>query len=438
MIRYTSLIFSLVLSAVTICNCKSLSQKAEDSIGQPVENKGGDYRLWQIKDGKFYYDGQWKFLKIAKPLRNFADAQAVNQLIKDLDIIKSKGFTNIAINCYWHHFDQNGDGVPDVSLQPLRKLIDEVYQRGMYPSLSVETYSVGGGNIPEGFWTTYPDAEAINAKGEKVRDTEYGFNSKVISIFHEGYRKSAHNFIIQLAKGLDTRKILYFETTVEPQYMGEIDLCYSQSARSEYEKWRAKNGITDAGSEMPKTFPMPQAFIQNKTWNKFRAQFLAKWVSEDAAAYRSVAGKKAYIAVDFLDATENTTRRRNGDPVEFLSGLEGIDIIQVNWHWHMQERKPNQKAYDRVRQVMKDKGRNWVISEHMTFNGSDFMDYDEGKLKEILRNALLQGTKFGWEFVTIGNNSADSFSLYNSDWSPKKPMKAVDDHWKEWMKEIDN
>lgn len=438
MIRYSSLIFSLLVSVAALCNCKSVVKEEEVKKEEPTKNTGVDYRLWKIKDGKFYFDGKWKFLKIAKPLRNFADANAVDKLIKDLDIIKGKGYTNIAINCYWHHFDTNGDGVPEASLQPLRLLIDEIYQKGMYPSLSVETYSVGGGNIPEGFWKTYPEAEAINAKGEKVNDTEYGFNSKVISIFHEGYRKSAHTFIKSLAQGLDTKKILYFETTVEPQYMGEIDLCYSESARKEYGKWLVENGVTSAESKMPATFPIPQSFIENVNWNKFRAQFLAKWVSEDAAVYKSVAGANAYVAMDFLDATENTTRRRNGDPVEFLSALEGIDIIQVNWHWHLVDRKPNQKAFDRVKQVNRDKNRNWVISEHMTFNGSDFVDYDDAKLKEILRNTLQQGTKFGWEFVSVGNNSADSFTLYNNDWTAKKVIKVVDDNWNDWLKEIYN
>ena len=59
-----------------------------------------------------------------------------------------------------------------------------------------------------------------------IRD-RYGFGSKVVSIFHPGYRNTAHTFIKSLAKGIDTKKILYFETTVEPQYMGAIALCYS-------------------------------------------------------------------------------------------------------------------------------------------------------------------------------------------------------------------
>lgn len=53
----------------------------------------------------------------------------------------------------------------------------------------------------------------------------------------------------------------------------------------------------------------------------FRAQFLAKWINEDAAAYREIAGDDAYIAVDYLDAAESTMMRRNGNTIEFLSSF---------------------------------------------------------------------------------------------------------------------
>lgn len=104
---------------------------------------------------------------------------------------------------------------------------------------------------------TASSAYAINERGEKVTDTEYGFGSKVVSIFHPGYRNTAHTFIKSLAKGIDTKKILYFETTVEPQYMGTIALCYSDAAKREYEKWRETNNINDEESKMPFSFPIP-------------------------------------------------------------------------------------------------------------------------------------------------------------------------------------
>ena len=396
-----------------------------------------NYELWDIKDGKFYFDGQWQFLKIGKPLRNFAKIEDVNKLIMDLGIIKEKKYNVIEINCYWHHFDFDGDGQIDVSLDPLNKLVDKIYAMGMIPCLSVETYSVGGGQIPEGFWKLYPDAYCINDKGKRVTDTEYGFNNDVISIFHEGYRNTVHSFIKNLAQGINTKKILYFETTVEPQYMGSINICYSTHAKNEYAKWREENNINDPESEFPSNFPISQSFIANKTWNKFRAQFLAKWVNEDAEAYREIAGDDAYVAVDFLDANENTTMRRNGDPIEFLSSLTAANIIQVNWSWYYPTNSPNQKAYDRVYQVMAEQNRNWAVTEHMTFNGgSDFTIYDDATLQRILMNTLQKGTRFGWEFVNVANSTNDNFSLYDDNWTPKRVMNVVESNWDYWMNQV--
>ena len=167
------------------------------SISNPPINKNPvvDYNLWEIKNGKFYLEGKWVFLKIAKPIRDFSSMASVHQLIADLDILRSKYYNTIEINCYWHHFDTNGDGVPDKSLEPLNRLINAIYEKGMYPCLSVETYSVGGGQLPKGFWATNPDAYAIDDKGNKVKDTEYGFGTNVVSIFHSGYRKAAGNIL---------------------------------------------------------------------------------------------------------------------------------------------------------------------------------------------------------------------------------------------------
>ena len=395
-----------------------------------------DYNLWEIKNGKFFLDGHWVFLKIAKPLRNFAREDDVNKLIKDLDILKEKKYNTIEINCYWHHFDNDGDGIPEKSFEPLNKLIHAIYAKGMYPCLSVETYSVGGGQIPAGFWSIYPDAYAIDDKGNKVNDTEYGFGHNVVSIFHHGYRETVHTFIKNLAHGIDTKKVLYFETTVEPQYMGAINLDYSANAKNEYKKWRTDNNITDSASEMPVSFPISSQFLTNESWNKFRAQFLAKWVNEDATAYREIAGKDAYVAVDFLDADEKTTIRRNGNPIEFLSHLHSANIIQVNWSWYFPSNSQNQKAYDRVHQVMNQLKRDWAITEHMTFNGSDFENYNDATLQKILMNTLNQGTRFGWEFVNVANSSNDPFSVYNDNWSPKPVMNAVDSKWDYWMEQV--
>ena len=37
----------------------------------------------------------------------------MNSLIKKLDILKEKHYNAVEMNCYWHHFDSNGDGLID-------------------------------------------------------------------------------------------------------------------------------------------------------------------------------------------------------------------------------------------------------------------------------------------------------------------------------------
>jgi len=433
-------ILFLALSACISCQKEEPSTElTKENIPNPeIEaNPLVDYTKWKIKDGKFFLDGEWVFLKVGKPLINFSDATQVDKLIQKLDLLRNKYYNTLELNCYWYQFDQNGDGIIDKSLAPLNKLINAIYEKGMYPCLSVETYAVGGGGVPDGFWEKYPDAYAIDYNGNKVSDTEYGFGSDVVSIFHTAYRNTVHEYIKNLAKGIDTKKILWFETTVEPQYMGTIHLCFSESAREAYRLWRIENNIADEVSEMPESFPIPDSFMKNEIWNKFRAQFLAKWVNEDAAAYREVAGENAYVAVDYLDAAEEVQVNRDGNPLEFLKALTAPNIIQVNWTWYFPTNTPNQKAYDRVKQVMSETGRDWCISEHMTFNGSDFTSYTTPQLEKILENTLQNGTQLGWEFTNVSNNSSDSFSLYQDDWSPKRVIGLVDNYWGYWLKRVD-
>ena len=412
---------------------------SKEDVPNPVldANPLVDSTKWEIKNGKFYLDGNRVFLKIGKPLINFTDATAVDKLIGNLDIYRQKYYTALELNCYWHHFDPNGDGEIEKSLEPLNKLIDAIYAKGMYPCLSVETYAVGGGTIPAGFWTRYPDADAIDSHGKTVNDTEYGFGSRVVSLFHPGYLETTRKYIRNLASGIDTRKILWFETSVEPQYMGTINLCYSAAAKKEYENWRVANHITDKASIMPDSFPIPESFIKNDTWNKFRAQWLAGWVNGEAAAYRDIAGQKAYVAVDFLDAGESEQIRRDGNPVEFLTHLTGADIIQVNWSWYFPSNAPNQKAYDRVREAMANNGKDWAVTEHMTFNGSDFVQYNNETLERILENTLANGTRLGWEFATPLPSSTNSFCLYQDDFSGKNVINIVDNYWGYWLYRVD-
>jgi hypothetical protein len=383
---------------------------------------------WEIRHGKLYVKGEWVFLKTAKPLRDFSKSEAVDQLIADLDILRQKNFNCIEVNCYWHHFDKDGDGTIDVDTVPLRKLIDAIHARGMFPCLSVETYGVGGGRIPEPFIKANPDCVAINSAGAQVKDDEYGFHSVVPSLFHDHYLNVTRRFIRNLTGAIDFSKILYFETTVEPQFMGKWALDYSPAAKIAYEAWRKSN--PDA-PPWPDRFPIPEEFVADKHWNCFRAQSLARWVNEDAAAFQAVAGKDACIAVDYLETCGPDMRNRNGDSLTFLRELTCASIIQVNWHWNANLHQPNTCAYKNIRQVMRETNRDWAITEHMTINGTDYVPED---MENLLRNTIRNSTQFGWEFVDVSPKG--EFSVYGENWQPKPTMKVVDDRWVEWLKEI--
>jgi hypothetical protein len=398
----------------------------------------------ELKQGKLFVDGEYRFLKIGKPLRDFGSKTEIDRLIGDLDIIQSKNYGCVELNCYLHHMDRDGDGVVDVDLEPLKQLIDEINLRGMFAALSVETYGVGGGQIPDGFWEAYPGSIAVGIDGKEVSDTEFGYMSKVPSLYSKDYLRLSRAYITDLASKLDASKILYFETTVEPQYMGDVLIDYSAPARAAYEAWISDNH-SDA-QPFPDAFPIPQEFVCDPVWNRFRAEWLAGWVSGDAAAVRKAAGADAWVACEYLDADEPTMMARCGDPVVFLKGLETIDIIQVNWHWHYGNRAPNLKAYQRVKIAMEFTGCDWVITEHMTINGTD---YHAEEMHELLVSTIRNGTRFGWEFVDIAADLDDPavpegkvvpgdfkpahFSVYDKDWNPKPPMAVVEDNWEYWM-----
>ena len=407
--------------------------------GKPVE----------LCNGRLFVDGAYQFLKIGKPLRDFSNAEQIDALIVDLDVIQAKNFNCLELNCYWHHMDRDGDGIVDVDVAPLNRLIDAICEKGMFVSLSVETYGVGGGQIPDGYWEQYPHSIAVGVDGKEVSDTEFGYMSKVPSLYSEDYLRISRSYITDLASRLDMSKILYCETTVEPQYMGDLAIDYSAEARRAYEAWIDDDHPT--AQAFPDEYPIPQEFVFDPVWNQFRAEWLARWVSDDAAAFRKVAGADAWVACEYLDADEPTMMNRCGDPLTFLKGLQTIDIIQVNWHWHYGNRAPNLKAYQRVRAAMELTGTDWVITEHMTINGTD---YHPKEMNELLVNTIRNSTHFGWEFVDIAADTDDPsvpegevvpgdfkpahFSVYDKDWNPKPAMAVVDDNWDDWMEMINS
>lgn len=400
-----------------------------------------------LHEGRLYVNGSHLFLKTGKPLRDFSNSEEVGKLIMDLPKIAAKDYLNLAINCYWHHFNPSGDGRIEVSLEPLRELLKAIEAHGIYASLSVETYGVGGGQIPQGFWERNPAALAVNHKGEYVRDTEYGYNTAVPSLFSEEYLKASRSFISNLVKSLGAENFLYFETTVEPQYMGSQWLDFSNMAKFAYEAW-AQDHPKANPLPFPDRFPASIEFLKSRAWNLFRAQHLANWINGDAKAMKSGANNpEIWIAMDYLDAEASTNMQRLGNPVELLRNLTEVNMIQINWSWCNIDRIPNLRPYERVHKVMQEQKKDWVITEHMTLNGADYFPSD---VEGLLRNTLENGTRFGWEFVDIAPDRDDPltkpndilpsdfkpqhFSLYDASWQPKPVMQLIESNWKNWQK----
>ena len=164
-----------------------------------------------IEDGRFHEDGMWRFLKIAILLADFSNEAQCDQIISRIPIYKAKNYNAIKLDCYWYLCDTKGDGSIGVSLEPFARLIHAIKDAGMYPIISAETYAVGGGGLPKAFWEANPDADAIDDQGNKVNDDEYGFNSRVVSIFSPAYRTASNNFVKNLTAALPHEKILYFD-----------------------------------------------------------------------------------------------------------------------------------------------------------------------------------------------------------------------------------
>ena len=82
-----------VIVCVALFSCTA--KVGAEHTDKPEDEQTNEKPVWKIENGKFYRDGEWVFLKIAKPLRNFADGNAVQQLINDLDKLKSKHYNVI-------------------------------------------------------------------------------------------------------------------------------------------------------------------------------------------------------------------------------------------------------------------------------------------------------------------------------------------------------
>ena len=420
---------------------------------RPLIRHAAPGEVWAMREGRFYRNGEWVFIKTGKLLRAFAEAKTADKVIAEIDLMVDQlNFNNFSLNIYPDNFDADGDGRIDPARQEaytnIGRILDHCWKRGVFYSLSFETYNIGGGGTPASFFAQHPEAVAINALGEKARDHEYTVSDgKLIpSVYHPAYHSWSRTFIRNFLSGLGAdrcSRLLYVETTVEPQYpgacrVGDKDprrafLDFNEAAHRAFERWQKRFSETDPHRTQlawPTNVEQRSKLLGNRLFNDFRACGLAQWVSEDAEAIRSVA-PHVYIAVDYNGRFDDKPCLRVGTREVFLNELKGIDIIQIAPHppvW-------TTMSWDDVIAVNRKAGKHWAISEHMSATGS--WGQADQEMTAILENTLARGTRFGWDLVNAGNRHAhDDYHLYDERWH-SETLDIIDgENWPQWLKKI--
>src|SRR5262245_40127246 len=168
---------------------------------------------WEMREGRFYRNGEWVFIKTGKLLRAFEQPKTADAVIADIDVLVERlNFNNFSLNIYPDAFDADGDGRIDPARAEayanIGRILDHCWKRGVFGSLSFETYNIGGGGTPASFFEKHSEAVAINALGEKARDHEYTVSDGKLtpSVFHPAYLSWSRTFIRNFLSGLGTER----------------------------------------------------------------------------------------------------------------------------------------------------------------------------------------------------------------------------------------
>jgi hypothetical protein len=408
--------------------------------------------FWAIRDGRFFVDDQWVFLKTGKLLRSFGSGAYTDQIIAEIDVmIDQLNYNHLSLNIYPDQFDTTADGRVDpgrrAGMEGIKRILDHCWARGVFCSLSFETYNVGGGGVPAKLFQLYPEIHARNALLELARDVEYGgAQGKYIpSIHHPRYLKWSRDFIRNFLRDIGDERVsqlLYVETTVEPQYLGRnhVDsdqrraaLDYSEAAREAFETWREALPANDPRRDFhwPTTQLQRDNSIGNEVFNEFRGEALGRWVTGDIEAIRSVVSD-VYVAVDYNGRFDDPNLLRVGHPDAFLREIIGANVIQIAPHW---VQVWSSKSWDDVIRINQRENKGWAISEHMTANGG--FPTNDSTMASILDGTLQRGTRWGWDFVNVANNYPnDAFHLYYPDWTSAVLDIIEGENWATWLDKI--
>ncbi len=449
----TTLPGRLVFLSCLLCLADATAATGEPTATRSPIRHAAPGEDWALREGRFHRNGEWVFVKTGKLLRSFAEPKTAGQVIAEIDGMVSRlNFNNFSLNIYPDTFDADADGAIDPARREayanIGRILDHCWQRGVFGSLSFETYNIGGGGTPARFFQEHPEAIAIDALGEKARDREYAVSDgKLIpSVYHPAYHAWSRTFIRNFLSGLGAERcsrLLFVETTVEPQYpgacrVGDKDprrafLDFNDAARQAFTQWQKSFPEEDphrAQLAWPMTVEDRSRLLGNRLFNDFRAWGLAKWVSEDGDAIRAVA-PDVYLAVDYNGRFDDRHSLRVGTREVFLAELRGVDIVQIAPHppvW-------TTLSWDDVIAANKKGAKRWAISEHMSATGS--WGQDDREMTAILENTLARGTRFGWDLVNAGNRHAtDDFQLYDEHWR-SLTLDIIDgDNWPKWLKKI--
>ena len=60
---------------------------------------------WEMREGRFYRNGEWAFIKTGKLLRAFAEVKTADKVITDIDVMVDRlNFNNFSLNIYPDNF----------------------------------------------------------------------------------------------------------------------------------------------------------------------------------------------------------------------------------------------------------------------------------------------------------------------------------------------
>lgn len=374
--------------------------------------------------------------------------------------LKELGFNAMEVVISPDQFDPKAEGrITDPrALENLNRLIEAISREDMLLSLRFVNYTHDAGGPSREFYRKYPDAIALNEKGNKVYGSPYrttfpgtrpGINEidkykPVISIYNENFLQYNRDFIVNVLRSIDTSRLVLVGAGAESSYSASADpenpsvlnnmIDFSDAAKKVYEQ---KGGV------------WPPADIHNpySRWNIFRAEYLAEFEINNARIIKSVVGDKSLIATGHLVAPGDVYRKGNSlRYLEHLSELDDgseklIDVIELNWSGPGVEDlllrlgEKGGSALDNFKVVNSRRSRKWLSTEHMTYvpDGSK-----QGDIGAALDYAL---TYHGRGFIKIFNTRpvqedfnhvgaydptgkttyGNSWTIIGSDWQVKRP-----------------